>query len=519
MQSVIDARKQASHDSNEKNKNCKSAITQQAGRNSQSTNMPLHNRTSIANRRMRSTTTIDPGRTPKGKSHRNPRRNGHWESVLTGATTKSLCTARAAAIILVTILVGVMMRILLFSEYAWVYQRCLVAALVRRTTAKHVQCQEAWSHMVAETDPTLWTKSSSSSSSSVTILWKQTLPVTNVHFTLTAPFSDSSTRSLARCSVEAMARFCNAAACRINLWVVDKAAQSMLHDDRNNDHAHAQNDAAATIRLYLKELVDMIGTTTKFCVRIISDPISYIDTYNTTTSSSSSSSIPMGHCPSPTPRSLHAARRLRTWLSSQPNQPSEHTSDAWRLVALLEWGGMYLDLDVVPLSPWLLRLPRQSIPVQHKVGAYRVNGAVLRLGDDKSDNDTNDEERTASVRHGRRGRQPSFLRALEQDHMYWAPGLARLPQAEQTYGFLGPAALTRVYSRHEFRDDVTVLGEEVIESSLDESLCTRVADHVSLAAHFGGKDRKLHWRRIMMSEKCLETILHDVCPRTAMSMD
>jgi hypothetical protein len=101
--------------------------------------------------------------------------------------------------------------------------------------------------------------------------------------------------------------------------------------------------------------------------------------------------------------------------------------------------------------------------------------------------------------------------------MFWAPRLAGLPAAEQTFGFLGPAALTRVFTSHAlYHGNVTVLPSDVIEPVIDASLCDGVKRKRSLAAHFS-RSRKVLWRNIVKRHKCLEDMVRGVCPRTMMA--
>ena len=402
--------------------------------------------------------------------------------------------------------------LLLHFEYTWVYQRCLVY-YIAPSTNRLLVCQEAWSHMLANQDPTLlWTSNLLGddisdplairrAEATVAQALRETPPIDNVHVTLTAPLDNASTRDLAKCSIESVVRLC--ASCRLNIWVVDQAAMSVASDTfvlQTNQHT-------SKVVSYLQELVALIHQSTihpNYCIRIIDDPLTYkfvdVPFLNFTSG-----------CPPPTNRSNHAGRRIRRWLASdmvREHQIPEHSSDAWRLVALLEWGGLYLDLDVIPLSHHLFQLPFNSVPVQHRVGAYRVNGGVMRLGDDE----LNERHRLT----GRLGKsqQKTFLQALEDDHMYWAPILASIFPSIQKYGFLGPASLTRVYTARAYSNPVTILPEELIESNIDEFICARKENSESLAAHFSGKVRHETWTHFLKDYECLDGIVQEVCPRT-----
>jgi hypothetical protein len=269
--------------------------------------------------------------------------------------------------------------------------------------------------------------------------------------------------------------------CFINVWIVDQAAESVLH--------------LSSTRLLLDITITLESTNnTSWCVRII-DPVSQ----------DSSQDLLIGNnCPSiQSDRSRTAAASLRKWLGSPQarQQIPAHLSDAWRLVALLEVGGLYLDADVLPIPPRLLQLPSPSVPAQGNAGAYRLNGGVLRLGDNK---DEHYENATAFRRH-----PTSFLAALERDHMTWAPRLAQLPKEKQTFGFLGPAALTRVYTLRAYQDRVKVLPPRIVEPAVvrGESLCRD-----SLAAHFSGTNKQ-KWKALIRNT-CLEKLVELACPYT-----
>lgn len=429
-----------------------------------------------------------------------------------------------------------MIHRLFLHEYAWVYKRCLVS-LVVPTTARKLVCQEAWSHMVANQDPALLWPDSLVSSYSVQerhsideavenvrnqVAKGEEAPVTNVHFTLTSPLHVVEAQDLGLCSAEAVARFCQrpSSPCRLNIWVVDRAATEFANNDLDD------ND----VKDYLAKLVNAIQSTQdngtmppSYCIRVINKPASYDDTeYDSTLAERYTAG-----CPAPTARSRGAGKGMREWLGSQAamKQIPEHSSDAWRLVALLEWGGLYMDLDVLPLSPLLFRIPKESVPVQHRVGAYRVNGGVLRLGDGLDDvnwaTGSADDKRkrveegsalSSMIMGGGLRNRKTFLEALEADHLLWAPLLASQPLEEQKFGFLGPAALTRTLTSHAFSGNVTVLPKEVVEPREDQTLCTAWQEKRTLAIHFSGKKRKAQWRSIVAKTGCVRDIVHDICP-------
>ena len=101
--------------------------------------------------------------------------------------------------------------------------------------------------------------------------------------------------------------------CFINVWIVDQAAESVLH--------------LSSTRLLLDITITLESTNnTSWCVRII-DPVSQ----------DSSQDLLIGdNCPSiQSDRSRTAAASLRKWLGSPQarQQIPAHLSDAWRLVA------------------------------------------------------------------------------------------------------------------------------------------------------------------------------------------
>jgi hypothetical protein len=309
----------------------------------------------------------------------------------------------------------------------------------------------------------------------------------------------------------------------------------------------------------------------QYCLRIIPDPMAYQDEdlicawmdylskskhhYRSTRNRSFIPSTFQFHeCPLPTLRSQTAGRRLRAWLNqtssagtttttiqdtmtiagnirkergaptAQQSQQliPEHASDAWRLVALLEWGGLYLDLDVIPFTSRLMHLPCETVPTQHRIGAYRVNGGVLRLGDSFLCSSSVYGHGTENNHDSRNDTSPGcFLQALEADHLWWAPRLARLSESEQTFGFLGPGALTRVAISSACRGDgqLTVLPDDVIEPVIDATICALIqTNKTTLAAHFS-RSKKTIWWPLVTRYPCLEMKVRSVCPETTSELD
>jgi len=302
--------------------------------------------------------------------------------------------------------------------------------------------------------------------------------------------------------------------CRINVWIVDDAAEkfNQAKDDAANSGKSQQMDGideSSPVDELMDTLKGLATLAPSWCVRVVDGRLQrqYIgpDCPPRKYDSSSNSNSKAG--------------AILEWLASPlaGNQITEHASDAWRLVALLEVGGLYLDLDVIILSDLLLRLPRNAVPVQPRVGAYRMNGGVLRLGDRKDD-DENHERNVDKKRRVRGGRKDgkTFIEAMVEDHLYWAPRLATLPKEHngQTFGFLGPCALTRVFVSKQFNDQVLVLPEASVEPRINRELCSNYRTRGSLAVHFGGKTKE-NWRSMVIREKCLEEIFrNNVCPNT-----
>lgn len=396
-------------------------------------------------------------------------------------------------------LTAVMVYYYVCLEFSWVHRRCTKAMLIP-TIINAVECSEAYINMKATLNPALWPPLLNDDS----IHFVNTT-AKHIHYTITSPL-EGEVWGLARCSMEGSTNLlCPEASCTINVWIVDHAADLLLNQSSNNTSSRGQQQKQDM----LQDITNTLGSSSSsssWCVRIV-HPFSRHST----------SDVLIGEgCPSyPSFRSMEAAITLREWLGSRDavSQLPAHVSDAWRLVALLEIGGLYLDADVLPVSPRLLRIPSPSVPAQQGVGSYRLNGGVLRLGDYSNDYkyDASHSINTAFLRKRRSTkRSTTFLEALKQDHLYWAPRLARVPIEKQTFGFLGPGALTRVYTGDAYQENVTILTPTLVEPSIHErdmSLCTQ-----SLAVHFSG-NRKLKWRQLIRNT-CVEQQPMTICPHT-----
>jgi hypothetical protein len=532
------------------------------------------------------------------------------------------------------IIVPLVLYLFVLHPYAWVYRRCFVARIVEYFSSQRqvlsqqiIACQEAQTHQNANADPTLlWPSTLAEAHSrlsseqirnmqSVETKLRQRLAsaddnhnipsVQNIHYTITAPISNASVRSLGLCNLEAMTRFCteestttssssNAASkCRINLWIVDRAAlawnsevqewnsiqqQKQQQQEKHNQRTDSALDTPLLVSYVLEMIVLMervfaaapgnIKPVFRYCIRIIPDPMAYQDenlahtwienlaNYHGRAIMNGKRAFPsvfkLQECPPPTWRSRTAGRRMREWLNTsttgtpadttttttnirkEPREPAaqqqhhqqlipEHASDAWRLVALLEWGGLYLDLDVIPFTSRLMHLPCETVPTQHRIGAYRVNGGVLRLGDSSICSSVHTTHVTEDDDGSRNDTSSPgcFLQALEADHLWWAPRLARLSEVEQTFGFLGPGALTRVAISSACRKDgqLTVLPDDVIEPVIDATICARIqTNKTTLAAHFS-RSKKTIWWPLVTRYPCLEMKVRSVCPETTSELD
>jgi len=358
------------------------------------------------------------------------------------------------------------------SEYAWVHRRCLKPWFKFDTETK-VECVEAMTHKLAILDQSL----SGTARKQIMIPTKtntnQTHDVASiVHYTVTTPLQGS-TLELALCSLEATGRLCQDRGCVINVWIVDQAKVGI-----NNG-------------TWFRDMQDTLDSY-QYCLRTVSSTIDIPDQMIGT------------KCIRP--KLCAYANPLRKWLTSSlaRQQLPAHISDAWRLVALYEMGGLYFDADVLPLSSDIMYLPSPTIPTQQSIGAYRLNGGTLRMNAHVCGNN-----------HSDTGAPTTFLDALVHDHLEWAPLLAVLPQSSQTFGFLGPCALTRVYTSHRYSDMVTILPPELLEPEIStKTICNE--PHL-LAIHFSGY-RKNQWQRLMelssSRTSCLRTLVSSACPRT-----
>lgn len=159
---------------------------------------------------------------------------------------------------------------------------------------------------------------------------------------------------------------------------------------------------------------------------------------------------------------------------------------------MAEVGGLYLDTDVLVFSDKVFELPSPTVPTQHKVGAYRLNGGLLRMEPESA-----------------------YLQSLIQDTLEWAPKLERLPLKDQAFGFLGPAALTRTFLNQipNNGEKITILEPNAVEGPSPTLNCSE-----SLAIHFTGRAWKQKWRSDGLRHEssypeCLRSFLEKQCPR------
>ena len=359
----------------------------------------------------------------------------------------------------------------LVEQYAWVRRRCLKSWLIWWDTVAAVECVEARTHKKAEQDPSLWDQNL------LRNVQFAVSPVQHVHYTVTTPLFGQ-VLTLALCSMEAISIFCRTKGCMVHVWIVDQAAATLKSDK----HASWLDEMQATLQ------------DSRHCLHI-----SAIGDTSETDQLLGSACVP-SVC-------TESSRELRNWLSTRlaSEQLPAHVSDAWRLVALSEYGGLYLDADVLPLLPNILHLPSPTVPAQSKIGAYRLNGGVLAL-----DLIVPCENEPLSPVGGVHRTPTSFLEAMIEDHLIWAPRLVRLPSSQQTFGFLGPCALTRVYLARRYEKPVTVLHVDRVEGAINEaSLCH---DDSRLSVHFSGK-RKNDWYGLLAGHSCMRSRVHDACPR------
>lgn len=354
----------------------------------------------------------------------------------------------------------------LLEEYAWVRRRCLTSWLLWWDTVAAVECVEARTHQLAEQDSTLWDRNIPRN-----VLFTVS-PVQHVHYTITTPLLNQ-VLSLALCSMEAISKYCQEKKCIAHIWVVDKAFSALKSSEKS---------------IWFDDIQNTLQNS-QYCLHLVNGVAAETDELLGSACASSP-------CP-------ESSRELRKWLCTRlaSKQLPAHVSDAWRLVALADYGGLYLDADVLPLSPHILHLPLPSVPTQSKLGAYRLNGGVLALESPTCQSGRRSERRRS---------EPSFLEAMIQDHVRWAPRLAELPLSKQTFGFLGPCALTRVYlDRNNYAKPVTILPVNQVEGAVNEaSICH---DDSRLAIHFSGQ-RKKDWYGALAGSPCMQSRIHHACP-------
>ena len=424
----------------------------------------------------------------------------------------------------------------LFTKYSWVHRRCFLISSNNNnnnnylnslwSTRSNIECTEAYYHKQAELESSLWSPILPDDD---TILQNRQQaayhhhdnndkassrkPVQHIHYTITAPLTSSNnnheTWDLALCSIRMSAFYlCDGGIdCTINIWIVDKAAPN------NDNQTFVVNSIIRDLKKSLTFSSSASSTTTtgknkkkfaKSCIRIVPEghyDVQTIDVFSSR-DKESTNCIPLNN----------QTIQLRQWLAyGAHNQLPAHISDAWRLVAMSEIGGLYMDADVLPLSKDNLRynLPSTTIPSQIKKGksAYRLNGGLLRM-------------ESNSI----------FLQAMIDDHLFWAPQLEKVPQNNQTFGFLGPAALTRTYlkllesndimttatspstQQHDGDDDntannnqVTILPPKLV---INQFLC-RDTKH-AWAVHFTAQKKKKTWKALVQVS-CFETLVSQYC--------
>jgi hypothetical protein len=412
---------------------------------------------------------------------------------------------------------------LTIGEYAWVRRRCWLYHLLNAVQTaippnkssllvqQKVECWEAKYHQKGELEPRFGRNKQQQHHHDVDIqLMEQGggVAVDIVHYTITSHL-DEPVWQLWECSMEATERFCPT--CQVHIWLVspdqeenDQILLLLLYNNHSNSH-HPNNWC-----IHVPPNQTMIGNSS-FC----STPFSATATTNSTTA---------------TPPTL--LQRLQTWLLDSNNARRTlpaHLSDGWRIVTLLEYGGndnndnkrgsssssLYLDADVVPISSRLFSsLPENFIPMQNSVGSYKLNGGVLRLS-----NSNNNNANTAVSGSG----SNLFLQALAEDYLEWAPQLAQYVSLEQqTFGFLGPAALTRTFLDLSPTDksQVVLLPPHWVEPSTTNSntassmkLCQKTSSNSSqsVAIHWSSK-RKRNWVTATRQNACLKKVMSTACP-------
>jgi hypothetical protein len=286
--------------------------------------------------------------------------------------------------------------------------------------------------------------------------------------------------------MEIMANTCVQDGCIVHVWIVDQASIALEQQQQQ----HLQSDIYNENTVFWLDEVQTILEKSRYCLHHVpSTFVSMGETINTDHLIGPNCELPSPPKPCHTERkhtttkssttARTSAQQLRQWLASPlaTQQLPAHVSDAWRLVALAEYGGLYLDADVFPLSPYhMLRLPLPSIPTQIKISAYRLNGGVLTMEalptashTCDEDDDVDDNDKKTLQQH----QDHSFLHEMIIDHLYWAPRLARLPLDQQTFGFLGPCALTRTYLSRRYdqvlNNTPTILRRDMVEGTISPS--------------------------------------------------
>eukprot|EP00547_Thalassionema_nitzschioides_P016813 CAMPEP_0194238304 /NCGR_PEP_ID=MMETSP0158-20130606/5074_1 /TAXON_ID=33649 /ORGANISM="Thalassionema nitzschioides, Strain L26-B" /LENGTH=442 /DNA_ID=CAMNT_0038972519 /DNA_START=209 /DNA_END=1537 /DNA_ORIENTATION=- len=428
------------------------------------------------------------------------------------------CCFLFLSIIFFCVLIVYLLNYYVFSRFAWAHSRCLLS-LVRGTIQSKIECVEAATHERATLDPTLWFRNNKKDNHFH--FNHSNTPAAYIHYTLTTePKSDNDVFSLARCSMEASGQICRQKKnrkCIIQVWIVHQAATSIeLHH--------------STITNWWFEELQITLEPYPHCFRVIlggtaddlligsechddDDDDKEEKPTKKTSSSNSNNKIQNDSV-------LLLKQQLRQWLTSaeSSNQIPAHFSDGWRLFVLAQMGGLYLDTDVLPVVSSsttddlvITKLPSTTIPTQDKVGAYRLNGGTLRLDDN-----------------------PEFVKSLIVDHLHWAPLLTQLPQDQQPFGFLGPCALTRVYTsvrqkqmrnnnRLRRNDDgnnhnISILPPSLLEPPLERCPIQGSSNkNRPLALHFSGS-RKTHWQ-IKLKNGCWRDLINATCPRMLQSIE
>lgn len=158
-------------------------------------------------------------------------------------------------------------------------------------------------------------------------------------------------------------------------------------------------------------------------------------------------------------------------------------------------------------KPSLLFITRNFHSNANSIGSYKLNGGVLRFSNDNNN---------ANV----------LLQALANDYLEWAPQLAHhVPLDQQTFGFLGPAALTRTFLDLKDKSKVVLLPPHWVEPSTSTSnsptmdLCQQSSSSSSssnssnsVAIHWSGKERKRNWLTAIRQNACLQKIMSASCP-------